>query len=1408
MAAPGPLRRIAGRRNAPQRRTGLSRLRRILSEQLEDRRVMAASDVVISEIMYHPSATNQGGEYVELYNRGDAAVDLGGWRIADGVDFTFAVGTQLGAREHLLVYRDAAAIDFYKAPRAVGPFPRRLNNNGDRIELRDQAGHVIDAVAYDNELPWPTEADGSGVSLELLDATADNGQAAAWGIGQPYSPGRANDATIPGGGDIVLTEIMYRPEMRRYVQSIDPIANQARWEDGEDPRGEYLEIHHRGTTVVDLSGWRVEDDEGLLFEFPAGSQMVPGDYMVVAADGAAIQTRYSITNVVGSFRAGTSLGNNSESISLLGADGRLVDYVHYRADEGWPLAPDQVGTSLELIDPREDNRNAANWRSSQVPRAALPAKPTVGTEFYVTRGTPGKSNTVAAVGLPPFLSREELRHSPEKPTSRDPIVITARPEHSRPLTEVTLLLETRVAPYQTAVNRELPMRDDGQQGDAVAGDGVYSAQIDPQASQTLVRYRVRVADATGASTVWPDPLDPNPNGAFFTYDGERESRMPAFFLIVPTATQKALDANIWLSDFLDATLVADGVVYDHIGIHYRGRGWRVHPKKSYHVAFNKGELFRGQSRLDLAMHFPTMQHLTHQLMAAAGAQPLGSEPVKLFRNGTLYGLMLAQESPNSSWLDANDLGDGEIFKASAAPNFSQTGFTGTLMADLDYFADPSVYPRLYEKKGDALGSYDSIIQLTNVIANTPDDQLVVKLRETIELDSWLTQWAVNVIGGNGDIIGTNFTLVRPEEPQSKWQMRSFDFSHFFGCQMLDFVDVICNPHTQDPFLYYNHFHYRVMRHPQLKDRFLHILEDLLRSQLSPERVSGWIDRTFQIYEADRLQEVALNIPGPPTHYVVHGSDQREIKEYYAKRAAWLLDQWIPGQGIQPLANQHPTIVLRPATQDDTVATIGWTHTDAENDASLVDLFWSDGKWKSFQPIPGAQGINAADGQFRWVSPPGRLNLDVFIQAVIRDGKSDLVGRDMSYLTPPPPAPQIDLGGADKNLLTITGSQPGGVLLYTLDGSDPRGADNRPSASARVYTGPVTLTENGMVRARASVDNPREPGLDWSELVESFATVEIPSLVVTEVMYNPVSGTDYEFIELFNRGDKPIKVRDIVADGRGALFDFSKSLVPVVEPYEYIVLVKNLAKFQEYYDTRQIKIAGVFELSLSNTTQNINLKLGPDPNPFLTFKFVDTWHPSTDGGGPSLVLADPHVPREAMNAAAAWRPSLRNDGSPGRADTAIPDIDQDMKVDARDLDLLCERIAAKDLLYDYSQDGRMDSSDLLRVVQDVLKTTAGDANLDGIFNTADLVAVFQVGLYEAVGGSRATWGTGDWDCDGRFTTRDLVLAFQSGGYASAARPAADEATATGQPLADTARQTDVAAALAAFWAEEGDWQEDR
>ncbi len=68
------------------------------------------------------------------------------------------------------------------------------------------------------------------------------------------------------------------------------------------------------------------------------------------------------------------------------------------------------------------------------------------------------------------------------------------------------------------------------------------------------------------------------------------------------------------------------------------------------------------------------------------------------------------------------------------------------------------------------------------------------------------------------------------------------------------------------------------------------------------------------------------------------------------------------------------------------------------------------------------------------------------------------------------------------------------------------------------------------------------------------------------------------------------------------------------------------------------------------------------------------------------------------------------------------------------------------------------------VQDLI----GDSNLDGIFNTADLVLVLQAGEYEDGIENNSTWAEGDWDGDRDFTTGDFVLALQQGNYSYAAR----------------------------------------
>jgi hypothetical protein len=116
-----------------------------------------------------------------------------------------------------------------------------------------------------------------------------------------------------------------------------------------------------------------------------------------------------------------------------------------------------------------------------------------------------------------------------------------------------------------------------------------------------------------------------------------------------------------------------------------------------------------------------------------------------------------------------------------------------------------------------------------------------------------------------------------------------------------------------------------------------------------------------------------------------------------------------------------------------------------------------------------------------------------------------------------------------------------------------------------------------------------------------------------------------------------------------------------------------------------------------------------------------------------------------------------------------DFNDDGALDAVDLGLLCAAILAADPAaeFDLTGDGQVDQLDRDSMVFDQLQTTYGDSNLDGIFNSADLVAVFAIGQYEDGVASNSSWADGDWDCDGDFDSGDIVLAFQTGGYSAQA-----------------------------------------
>ena len=117
-----------------------------------------------------------------------------------------------------------------------------------------------------------------------------------------------------------------------------------------------------------------------------------------------------------------------------------------------------------------------------------------------------------------------------------------------------------------------------------------------------------------------------------------------------------------------------------------------------------------------------------------------------------------------------------------------------------------------------------------------------------------------------------------------------------------------------------------------------------------------------------------------------------------------------------------------------------------------------------------------------------------------------------------------------------------------------------------------------------------------------------------------------------------------------------------------------------------------------------------------------------------------------------------------------DFDGNGSLDIGDIDALTMQSAsgANTASYDLNADAKVDASDISVWIRDLKHSWIGDTNLDGQFNSGDLVNLFAAGTYE--NGSAAKWSTGDFNGDGVFTTSDLISALSDGGYEQGARAA--------------------------------------
>ena len=174
-------------------------------------------------------------------------------------------------------------------------------------------------------------------------------------------------------------------------------------------------------------------------------------------------------------------------------------------------------------------------------------------------------------------------------------------------------------------------------------------------------------------------------------------------------------------------------------------------------------------------------------------------------------------------------------------------------------------------------------------------------------------------------------------------------------------------------------------------------------------------------------------------------------------------------------------------------------------------------------------------------------------------------------------------------------------------------------------------------------------------------------------------------------------------------------------------------------------------------------------------FVDGTYPS---GRPAVAFFgfDQNIPGPKTAVVKSIEMTVHSVGAPG-------DVNHDAVLDWQDIDQIVDQFDSDVTALGYDIDGnfRVDFDDVTTWLRDVKRTYIGDANLDGVFDSGDLVGVFAAGHYEDGEPHNSGWAQGDWNGDGEFDTGDLVEAFQDGGYELGPRQVAAQVPETSSML---------------------------
>ncbi len=685
--------------------------------------------IVINEIFYHPPE-DRVGEFIELYNISDEAVDLGGFRFTRGIDLEFPPGTSIGPGEYIVAAEDAQILADHYDVRTPYEYEGRLADRGENVRLVDALGNLVDEVRYHDGGRWSLWADGRGSSLELADPRSDNDFAGAWRASDESEKASWEelsytvDEYVPAGESelhILLVE--------RGICHIDDVSI-TRAEGGDNV------IRNPGFEE-DTAGWRIEgthvDSVRITEDRHSGEASLR---LVATGKGDSTCNRIETDT-------SPRLTRGAYDVSL------------------W--ARWQAGSSLLVLHGEFAPGPWFGTRDVNMSNNSLGAR----LRLTVPRnlGTPGAENTARRIlrettgddNLGPTI--DSVVHSPPSPAELERVRVTARiaDPDGIAMARVVFRLDSSQAEDQFA-----ELFDDGEHGDGAPGDGLYAATLPGFDTRARVVFAIEAEDTKGAVTSFPGE---SPSWCTFRVDGRR----PTALQIIQSAdsVRELARRPLHSNDLVDATVVFDdSEVYYNVGLRYRGSPWGRPQRASYRVRFAKDRPLGERKGAINVSNRDTNDGVAYGLIGRAGV-PGSPAPVPdydympTFINGASFQVPGVFDPVDRDFIEkwyGGDAADGAVvLKGNGRLRFSdacqRTGWDEATLLHMDTSSENYRF-YWFHSVNQTADQWEPFMELTRVLDSreTPEEEFEEKVGTVLDTESFFRVLGSRILMNDGDAL--------------------------------------------------------------------------------------------------------------------------------------------------------------------------------------------------------------------------------------------------------------------------------------------------------------------------------------------------------------------------------------------------------------------------------------------------------------------------------------------------------------------------------------------------------------------------------------------------------------------------------------------------------------------------------